>query len=134
MHKRDPCATMSVPLNLAQAFRSRYHRREAYPWRIAMRSRRAAVAFFGMLSVLSVSDAGRGQEKPQPAVHRPALVPQLGHANVLTAVAFSVDGKYAYTGSHDKTVRVWEVLTGREIITLEGHTSWIIAVAGSKDG
>ena len=39
------------------------------------------------------------------------------------------------SGSHDKTVRLWDVATGKQVPpTLEGHTSWVNSVAFSPDG
>ena len=40
---------------------------------------------------------------------------QTGHYASVTSVAFSPDGKFAATGSSDKTIKLWEVPTGREI-------------------
>jgi WD40 repeat protein len=31
-----------------------------------------------------------------------------GHKNRVTSVAFSSDGNYVYSGSDDKTVKIWE--------------------------
>jgi hypothetical protein len=49
-------------------------------------------------------------------------------------VAFSPDGRWALTGSGDKTARVWEVATGKEIRRLEGHLKYVTSVAFSPDG
>jgi WD40 repeat protein len=40
---------------------------------------------------------------------------QTGHYAEVTSVAFSQDGKFAATGSSDKTIKLWEKSTGREI-------------------
>jgi WD40 repeat protein len=49
------------------------------------------------------------------------------------AVAFSPDGKWVATGSVDKTARVMEAATGREVARLT-HGGWVRAVAFSPDG
>jgi WD40 repeat protein len=52
----------------------------------------------------------------------------------VVAVAFSPDGQRIVTGSGDRTAKVWEAASGRELLTLKGHTSWIRSVAFSPDG
>ena len=39
-----------------------------------------------------------------------------------TSVAFSPDGKTLASGSWDKTIKLWDVATGKEQATLKGHT------------
>ena len=50
------------------------------------------------------------------------------------SVAFSPDGQLALTGSRDKTARLWEVATRRELHRLEEHHGSIMSVAFSPDG
>ncbi|MDZ8241553.1 MAG: hypothetical protein RMZ69_31115 [Nostoc sp. ChiQUE01a] len=57
-----------------------------------------------------------------------------GHSNSVFSVAFSPDGRTIVSGSHDKTIKLWDVCTGRQIYTLEGHSSYIHSVAFSPDG
>jgi WD40 repeat protein len=52
-------------------------------------------------------------------------VVKTGHYASVTCVAFSHDGRFAATGSSDKTVKLWETSTGREIRSYMGHTSGI---------
>ncbi len=33
------------------------------------------------------------------------------------------------SGSEDKTVKLWDVMTGRCLTTLKGHTGWVRSVA-----
>jgi small GTP-binding protein len=44
------------------------------------------------------------------------------------------DGKLAVSGSNDKTVRVWDVETGKCLAILEGHTVGVFGVAMTPDG
>jgi WD40 repeat protein/serine/threonine protein kinase len=78
--------------------------------------------------------AGNGDPKRAPA----GLVAVLGearafHTNVVSSVAFSADGRWLASGSHDKTVLVRDVETGKIRREFKGHTDAITAVAFSKD-
>lgn len=56
------------------------------------------------------------------------------HSDVVTSVAFSPDGTRAASGSMDRMVRLWNVASGEEIFTLEGHTGGVTSVVFSTDG
>jgi len=64
------------------------------------------------------------------------LVPvvQLGHSAAAVAIAFSPDSRFVLSGSDDRTMKLWEVSTGREIRTFRGIDSNVTAVAYSPDG
>ncbi|RKZ93592.1 MAG: hypothetical protein DRR19_00760 [Candidatus Parabeggiatoa sp. nov. 1] len=56
-----------------------------------------------------------------------------GHSNGVSSVAFSPDGRYALSGSDDKTLKLWNVASGAVIHTLFGHNR-VASVAFSPDG
>jgi WD40 repeat protein len=57
-----------------------------------------------------------------------------GHSDSVMSVAFSPDGSKVASGSYDRTVRVWNVVTGQAEQTLEGHSDSVMSVAFSPDG
>jgi WD40 repeat protein/transcriptional regulator with XRE-family HTH domain len=58
----------------------------------------------------------------------------IGHFDGILPVVFSPDGKYILTGSWDKTARLWDAQTGREVRQFIGHTANIWTAAFSPDG
>ncbi|MCX4970894.1 hypothetical protein OHA98_40385 [Streptomyces sp. NBC_00654] len=54
-----------------------------------------------------------------------------GHTGVVHSVAFSPDGRTLATGSGDRSVRLWDMSTGK---ILSGHTGVVASVAFSPDG
>ena len=57
-----------------------------------------------------------------------------GHAGVVRTVAFSRDGTRIVTGSADKTARIWDADTGRQLLVLRGHTDTVTGAVFSPDG
>ena len=56
-----------------------------------------------------------------------------GHDNVVSSLAFSPDGQRLFSGSWDKTVRVWNGMTGRSEAVLRGHSDWVLDVSVGRD-
>lgn len=80
-----------------------------------------------VFAVLVISNTAMAYEKPEFFV-------QLGHSDDVNSVAFSPDGWYALSGSNDKTLKLWDIATGREIRTFKGHSKMVYSVAFSPDG
>jgi WD40 repeat protein len=57
-----------------------------------------------------------------------------GHTGPINALAVTPNGAQVITASSDKSVRVFDVASGKQVRELPGHTDAIRAVAISKDG
>ena len=61
-----------------------------------------------------------------------AIFPVPGHW--VHCVAFNPDGTRLAAGATDRTVRLWDTLTGKELSILRGHEGMVNSVAFSPDG
>ena len=68
------------------------------------------------------------RENPHP------LSPLRGHTAFVNQIALSPDGKTLASGGWDSTVRLWDPLTGQELMTLRAHSAVIGCLAWSPDG
>src|ERR1043166_8652797 len=59
---------------------------------------------------------------------------QRGHELVVVAVAVSPDSNYVVTESRDKSAKLWELSTGREVRSFLGHDFSVTSVDVSSDG
>jgi WD40 repeat protein len=57
-----------------------------------------------------------------------------GHDGGVWSAAFSSDGTRVVTASYDKTARIWDAVTGKQLLSLNGHTDWVMSAAFSSDG
>ena len=57
-----------------------------------------------------------------------------GHSEAVTSVVLSADGRYALSGSEDKTLKLWEVFSGHCLRTFEEHKNAVRSVFLSADG
>ena len=76
-------------------------------------------------SVIHVWDLTTGKEAPRRFEVQSGRIP---------AMAISPDGKRLLTGGDDRTVKVWDVATGKMLHSFAGHTDTITCVAFSSDG
>ncbi|MEW6735542.1 MAG: protein kinase [Acidobacteriota bacterium] len=58
----------------------------------------------------------------------------VGHSREVIGAQFSPDGMRIVTTSRDKTVRIWEVVSGKLLVTLNGYKGGEIAACFSPDG
>jgi WD40 repeat protein len=71
-----------------------------------------------------------------PAVHLHTAQKAVlrGHENRVECVAWSSNSQRIVSGSKDKTVRMWDGVTGQQLLCLQGHYGPVHSVAWSGDG
>lgn len=84
-------------------------------------------------------DRTAGHPPPNPASPPPLGTPSPvrrfdGHTGNVNSVAFTPDSKRAVSAAADKTIRVWDVESGKEVKVFKGHTGNVRSVAISPDG
>jgi WD domain, G-beta repeat len=57
-----------------------------------------------------------------------------GHDDHVNSAAFSPDGSRIVTASNDKTARIWDAASAKEIAVLRGHDLYVQSAAFSPDG
>ena len=73
------------------------------------------------------TDVGSGMTKPE-------VVFNVGQTGGLNTICYSPDGKYIASAADDKTIKIREVETGREVRTFAGHEASVANVVYSPDG
>jgi WD40 repeat protein len=58
----------------------------------------------------------------------------IGHGNSVLSLAFSPDGQTLATTSSDRTVRLWDIATGRERFRIDGHVDAVMQAAFEPTG
>ena len=56
-----------------------------------------------------------------------------GHQGIVNHVSFSADGRWIASCSFDKSVRIWDGLTGKYIVRLLGHVQRVYQSVWSAD-
>ena len=60
-------------------------------------------------------------------------VVQKGHELAVVTVAISPDSNYVASGSKDKSAKLWEMSTGREVRSFLGHEATVTSMEFTSD-
>jgi WD40 repeat protein len=82
------------------------------------------LAFFVLGITLAAASVADAQERAGSRIVR-----SLDLSQGVLSVAIAPDGKTALSGSFDNTLRLWDLASGREIRTFEGHWYPVTSVA-----
>lgn len=63
-----------------------------------------------------------------------ALLKFSGHTDTVSGVAVTTDGLLVVTGSYDRTIRVWDANSGKQIRLYQGHLEKVTSLAMRPDG
>ena len=78
---------------------------------------------------------GQNREFVTPEIQRePSVEIFRGHTDMVGSVSWSPDGKQIASGSSDKSVRIWDAATGKQLTELAGHNDTVYSVSWSPDG
>jgi len=93
----------------------------------------AAISLLVFL-VLPMLKASAQNSTVQTKRYKPELVVQSGHKGRILSMAFSPDGKMLASAGDDEGIKLWDVETGKELMTFYGHKQGVNCVAFSPDG
>jgi len=64
----------------------------------------------------------------------PLLLVMAGHLDIVRSVSFSPDGTRILSASDDRTIRIWNSMTGAELLVLQGHEDIVESAKFYPDG
>ncbi|MEI1376705.1 serine/threonine protein kinase [Nostoc sp. UHCC 0926] len=93
----------------------------------------------GLVSRLQHNSPGKDEallsQPPKITLAKVSLVNTLqGHGNSVLSVAISPDGKTIASSGGDRTIKLWNLATGKAISLLNGHSQQVNVVVISPDG
>ena len=70
--------------------------------------------------------------KPEES-NKPVCSRMQGHQNVVNDVRFSPDGLLLASASFDRSVKIWDGMTGKFLVSLNGHVNDVYCISWSSD-
>lgn len=79
-------------------------------------------------------DPPKEEKKEIPKDKTPPLLVIKGHKDWVNSVSYSPDGKFIVTASRDRTIKIWDAQSGKELKTLEKNPTNVRNATFTPDG
>ena len=85
------------------------------------------IIYVVFLIICGLSSHLIGQKSILPTVKK-------GHVGLINSARYSPNGAFILTSSSDRTIKLWDSFSGKELYTFVGHNSWVESADFNKDG
>jgi len=72
--------------------------------------------------------------KEHTTLQTPLLQTLTGHSDGVRSIVASSDGNTIFSCSNDKSIKIWDLKSGKLLQTLTGHSASLSSIAVSLDG
>ncbi|WP_250122533.1 serine/threonine-protein kinase [Chroococcidiopsis sp. CCMEE 29] len=123
----QPFERKPLPIAEPELLRSKPYKHQLFPTLAPAKLFKNRLLAGGIILLLGLAGYGYWQS----IRNIPTLT---GHSGEVNTIAFSPDGQNIASGSDDRTIKIWQLNSRKELRTLKGHADWVYAVAISPDG
>ena len=124
---QDVRAASQQAVRTADVAVSTYHQHQQRPPVAAQRDSTVQPRYVGPLDEFELQHLANGDTR----IFRVNITTLSGHKGYVSAVCFSKDGAMLATGSSDSTASIRAAATGRELVTLSGHSGAVNSMVPS---
>ena len=100
-----------------------FHTAQLDDYPLALKSWKDTIAVSSYSSHITISNTITGNQ----------MAVLSGHTSWVRSLNFSPNGALLVSGSHDRTIKLWDMQTGGVVATFHGHTGYVYSVSISVD-